>query len=809
MAKRVGFLLVALLLVGGMAAVVFRTPRTGSVPQPGGAPDGQPAAGAGPARLLLNEVVFQPAAGEPPWVELVNAGGAPGTLDGVVLENQAGEKFALPSQLTLPAGGVMLVRFDGQTGTETNTVHAAPPTFLAAEGFIRMSGPQGQLDRIAWGDSQAAGVNLSRGGDQEALVPGTSLGRVPRTIASDPLEWVPYRPQQATPGQPNPQPGVEILLPMDGAIVTADPGDLTWYPVAGAARYRVQLAAEPSFATPLVDQTVEQPPVRTPALSPGSYVWRVQVIGADGAATAYSAPSTLTVRAARSPAGRGRALLNWLLPALHASTAEQPSIDDDLPTVLDIPMIKQHKDTAMLILETRRESAGRFGHSWDTDHGDLAIWDPADNANCAVASIAMLTAFYKGRLSQDRINYEVFKDDAPGPQGDLNWGRGYTDARKTRAMKFALGREPTIERPTDNLYTAAVVMARIASGTPMMGCKNGHCVAIVGASNDYVVINDPWRGTYLVPQRNVLGARLFVMANHEEPNSWRVTGRSDEPEVSRDSDGDGVVDFDEIHRFKTSPRLKDHDDDELPDKEDIRASVHDRRHGFAYGGPGRDFDGDGKAMELDADSDDGGCLDGWEDRNKNGKLDEGPDETDNFEQDDDPCIKGLYEVVVDTVDHGRGPEGQISSKMRQAGELSLQQQPDGTLRGLGSFSFTMWSEQHVPPSGCLSTAISPEPTRWTVRLEGTSKRSPDGVTEIAAKATPTKGPLHTFLWTNACPPGASGSDKAPIPYFFGFGPLKLKDGKFEVRTDTPPGPNLTGTQYTLLRLEQRTEAPRR
>jgi hypothetical protein len=117
---------------------------------------------------------------------------------------------------------------------------------------------------------------LSRGGDQEALVPGTSLGRVPRTIASDPLEWVPYRPQQATPGQPNPQPGVEILLPMDGAIVTADPGDLTWYPVAGAARYRVQLAAEPSFATPLVDQTVEQPPVRTPALSPGSYVCRAR-----------------------------------------------------------------------------------------------------------------------------------------------------------------------------------------------------------------------------------------------------------------------------------------------------------------------------------------------------------------------------------------------------------------------------------------------------------------------------------------------------------------------------------------------------
>ena len=59
----------------------------------------------------------------------------------------------------------------------------------------------------------------------------------------------------------------------------------------------------------------------------------------------------------------------------------------------------------------------------------------------------MVTAFYGGKLSQDRINYEVFKDVAVGPQGDLKWGRGTSDSEKVRAIKFALGREPTIERP--------------------------------------------------------------------------------------------------------------------------------------------------------------------------------------------------------------------------------------------------------------------------------------------------------------------------------------------------------------------------
>ena len=251
MAKRTAYVLMAVMLVAGAAIFGYRILRGGSAPQSSGA--SEPIAGTGPARVLLNELVFQPPSGEPQWLELLNAGGESGALAGMVLENQAGEKFPLPEQLTLPPGGVLLVRFDGQANTEANTMHASSATFLAASGFILLSAQQGQIDRIAWGDGQARAASLSRGGDQEGLEPGTSLGRVPGLTASDPLEWVSYSPQQTTPGRSNPQPSVEILLPMDGAIVTAGARELSWYPVAGAARYRVQLATDPSFASVVLD----------------------------------------------------------------------------------------------------------------------------------------------------------------------------------------------------------------------------------------------------------------------------------------------------------------------------------------------------------------------------------------------------------------------------------------------------------------------------------------------------------------------------------------------------------------------------
>ncbi len=776
-----------ILLIAGAGLAVYVYPSSRATAASGE----QPIAGTGPARILLNEILFQPGPNQPPWIEIVNAGGATGTLDGLVLENDDGGTFALPDRLALRADAVMVVRFDGQTGAEAATVHA-PAAFLALNGAIRLRGAQGPLDRIAWGDGQAGAANLSRGGFDDGLAPGSTLGRVPGSTGADPLEWVSYAPEQSTPGTVNQQPAVEVMMPMDGAIVSAATVDLAWYTVPATSRYRLQIATDPSFASPLLDRTVEAPPVTTPALAAGSYLWRVQAIGVTGSAAGYSMPHGLIVRAAQPRAVRDESPIERLFPVLHAAAPQPESIDRELPTVLDVPLIHQHKDTRMLLLETRREAAG---HAWDGDHGELALWDPADNMNCAPASLAMLVQYYKqrfsypGRLSQDRINYETFHAESAGPEGDLNWGRGYNRERLTRAMAFAFGVPPQIDPPTDGdaLAMEALWSARMDAGMPGIACKSGHCVVIAGAGGrtPLLVINDPGsRGTYLAPLRALLGATVFVMARpngaYASADPILVRPRSDEAGIDTDSDGDGVVDFDEINRFHTNPKSKDSDHDELPDKQDISASVHDRRHGFAHGGTGRDFDGDGKPMELDTDADGGGCLDGWEDENKDGKFEPGPAERDNFAKEDDGCISGSHRFVHDSF--WTHPTNGDTQKLDALTEIQFSlREAGGSHRGRATVTYMDRQAVTRPhPATCQNWINSTDPYEYVVEVHANTVQMPDGTLSVSI-GTPAGWEPPKVRVVSSCPTATPFEQPGPGVGLGGF----LRNGVFDERVDIP------------------------
>lgn len=790
--KRLAVGLVVVLLIAGAGLVVYVYPSARNAPEPGE----QPRAGTGPARILLNEVLFLPGSNQPPSIEIVNAGGATGTLDGLVLENQDGQTFALPDRQTLNRGAVIVVN--------------PPAAFLAPAGAVRLRGAQGPLDRIAWGDGQAGAANLSRGGFDDGLTPGSTLGRVPGSTAIDSVEWVSYTPEQSTLGQPNQQPAVEVMMPMDGAIVSAATVDLAWYTVPATARYHLQIATDPSFASPLFDRMVEAPPVTTPALAAGSYLWRVQAIGVNGTAAAYSTPSALIVRAAKPRAARSESLVDKLFPVLHAS-ADQPDLtDDQLPTVLDVPLIQQHKDTRMLLLETRRGVADNFGHAWDHDHGELAWWDFADNMNCAPASLAMLVQYYKqkfnypGRLSQDRINYEMFHAESAGPEGDLNWNRSYNRERLTRAMAFAFGVPPQIDPPVDDeLQIEALWLARMDSGMPGIACKNHHCVAIVGAGGRHplLVINDPAsRGTYLEPLGWLRGATVFVMGrpngDYASTEPILVRPRSDEAEITADSDDDGVVDFDEINRFHTNPKSKDTDQDELPDKQDISASVHDPRYGFAHGGNGRDFDGDGKPMELDADADGGGCLDGWEDENKNGKFEPGPTERDNFAMDDDGCLSGSTRFVEDSF--WKDPRSDDTQKKNFLTEIQFSlREVGGSHAGRATVTVSnRFAVTNPRPSertsGCQDWIASTDPYRYVVEVHADVAKMPDG-TLLVRIATPAGWEPPMIRNISTC--AAQTPFEQPGPGDVGFG-VVLRNGVFDERIDIPLDlEGATGTKF--------------
>ena len=287
----------------------------------------------------------------------------------------------------------------------------------------------------------------------------------------------------------------------------------------------------------------------------------------------------------------------------------------------------------------------------------------------------MMNHFYGGNLSQDRIGYEVRKNLVPtGPEWDLNYGTGITGHETTEAFAFALG--PGIDPYAYGSYDAMWdrIVTEINAGRPIAAANSHHGFVITGytvvGGRRLMTVNDPWRGSYVSNiDRAVLPAAAF--------NFWRMpegrtpVGRMQEPGVTADSDGDGVVDFDETERFKTDPHAKDSDGDKLPDKQDIITGVFDTKHGYAKSptpeNDGRDYDFDGIPTELDPDSDRGGCRDGEEDKNHDGHRT--APETWNFDtQDDGASCGGWRGTITSTwnyvVSNAAGPahkEGTLSA----------------------------------------------------------------------------------------------------------------------------------------------------
>ena len=104
-----------------------------------------------------------------------------------------------------------------------------------------------------------------------------------------------------------PGPDVQIAVPQDGSL------NLRWPAQPQTARYRLQVARDDSFATPLVDVETELPQYRLQDLKPGLHHVRVLAIGADAYTGPWGGVQTFTVSETSSPYWRA---LWLLLPAL-------------------------------------------------------------------------------------------------------------------------------------------------------------------------------------------------------------------------------------------------------------------------------------------------------------------------------------------------------------------------------------------------------------------------------------------------------------------------------------------------------------
>jgi len=298
---------------------------------------------------------------------------------------------------------------------------------------------------------------------------------------------------------------------------------------------------------------------------------------------------------------------------LFAQTGENPAAVAQEKILTGIEHKLQRKDTKLLCLDgcasdldSRDQMRDRRWDYWQPGHS----LDEHGSGNCARASIAMMVSFYGKYLSQDRIAYymeverQIAADDSP--RGDLAHRKGMfynpnDGGDETTALKWALNEavdfrhgSPMFSQLKAWLDDNRPIMIRRKDYSGMTG--HPHICVIHGyrITNDKgkrkeeVHILDPmikpsvdfykaWR-EYPIPNPILGGTETiegFWVGPVIAPNA-----RQDEPSIWKDSDNDGIMDFDEEKRFPTHPFDKDTDHDGVDDKSEIRTTIFDAQNNY-------------------------------------------------------------------------------------------------------------------------------------------------------------------------------------------------------------------------------------
>ncbi|HVP38870.1 MAG TPA: FlgD immunoglobulin-like domain containing protein [Candidatus Saccharimonadales bacterium] len=515
----------------------------------------------------------------------------------------------------------------------------------------------------------------------------------------DPRDWQ-HQPWSASNyAADDPGPNALQVSPGNQTALPAGVIHLAWSPVAAAASYRVRVATDSAFTSVVADTTVSAAASSADLYLPGpGYFWTVQLIDSCG-------PVAQTAEWSFFDAS--------LLPAAPSMPGGFKPTRTLTLGVLGVRQQFQHKDTRLLCLsDNHLDATGAPTFSrpgcgegvslpgvaapWDGPHPDghasvifhiPAIFRiPARDIElncahcqqyCARASVSMINQYFGGTLSQDRVSFQ-YMQAVPGvhPEGDLGHDRPVPRATTNGILTWALLNSavtPHLEayvpapgggwRMVPNAPTMADIKRQVDAGFPLMCGQPGHVFVIDGYCQrgtffanvppvDLVHKLDPW------PTAALQG---WVAYNRVPLNAWweiaragaaAVAGRAQEATVTTDTDGDGVMDFDEGAQdhpadrprlLQSDPKLVDTDGDEVPDKAEIRAyTFHLKDHPTHPGGaaainqPNFPVAPDGLRAEASCDADGDGQFDGAEDINGNG-INPEPGETCMF----DPASKNI------------------------------------------------------------------------------------------------------------------------------------------------------------------------
>ncbi len=667
--------------------------------------------------IVITEVMFYPVSGEFEWVELRNIGLVSVDISGYGLTDEDGNWYSFPNALPpIPPGSFVIVNLDGEGAIDNDydfvdskaILHSEPgltnifedngdqaalysyshftylplvskpfenSVFLNDLPMFSQSGEeigiQGIQSFTAWGidpgsdatNATLAGiwafgwyVNLHEGwgveSDQNFIQPGASIALYETGIRNSLRNWSIFSPDDQIIGGENKIQNVRFYFPGDGASISSDTFSISWSPMTGAIGYQFQLDDESSFTSPIVDKVMQYPVYEpTSSIPEGIYYWRVKVI--------YSTGSSEWSSAKR---------LDSYSYAVFAQNSPTDVLVDKRIGGTGIVWQLQHKDTRMLDLD----GSSYIGEGrWDSSHekdgnvvvgdGEPVLANDLDHNYCARASISMMVSFYGGRLSQDRISYELF-GSYDSPEGDLGYGIGINSYDTTDLLTWALGSSnfyyqsyrPSFDQIKQWIDDDRPIIYSFVNILPLFGHDmviDGYLESSDGSIQDVYVNNPAIKGyedgTLQMSYDKLPGFAISVHVWVGPPGTGGAPNvRSDEdfdsdgiPDTIDDSDGDGVCDFDEYFRFgniyqRLSALNPDSDGDGIPDKSDILSYVFDDAgiHQLRTS----DYDEDGLRKELDADNDqanNSGSPDGCEDTNIDGFYNPLVGETDNFDSD--------------------------------------------------------------------------------------------------------------------------------------------------------------------------------
>ena len=327
-------------------------------------------------------------------------------------------------------------------------------------------------------------------------------------------------------------------------------------------------------------------------------------------------------------------------------------------------------DEGYISWDSPRNLSSHVDANWNLQFSNdrEGFWNGEESWRCWIVATSILNHFNGGNITQDEIKFYKFgrKDPILGafPQGID--GGGY-DSDIDDVMSWALQISKSKLHYSKGRPSEAAIIQMLSVGRPVVIGQDHHIMVIDAVMKDSVTekfafrfLNIDNNGTskWKVYSNEKLVKKVWFPELTLSPkmsdlyidlNGNKIMERG--VDYIYDTDGDGILDFDEDNRFHSLKNSDDSDGDEIKDKIEIMS--YTLYEPYEVGGVAKetvaDIDGDKKRAEMDDDSDNGGRKDGLEDLNKNGIKEVG--ETNPYIAFDDynssnPMVPGEYALYA-------------------------------------------------------------------------------------------------------------------------------------------------------------------